>query len=387
MQKPLRLEDFAVSSRTGFLPESDPEHRNGKNPQWHHTARTLPKLMTTGKIRNLIEQLPNFEVESGDLLSLENDMRILSYLGHAYLWGQEWVVKKLPRNLSDAWVLTSERLDRPPILSYPSYCLFNWRRLDASKAPFLGNIQIVENFMGGADEDWFILIHVDIEARAARAIKAIPQLIADAQNGEINGLVNGLEEVHEALKDMNTTMERMPELCDPYIYYTRVRPYIFGTKNNPSIPDGLIYEGHYHNQPQFFRGETGAQSAIVPALDGLLGIYHENDPLKEYLIEMRNYMLPAHRKFIETVENESKVREMVVANREHEALLTAYDNCFEELFRFRAKHFEYAAAYIHKQAAKGNNSTEVGTGGTPFMQYLAKHRDETRIERQMYLHK
>ena len=27
----------------------------------------------------------------------------------------------------------------------------------------------------------------------------------------------------------------MPEKCDPYIYYHRVRPFIFGTKDNPDL--------------------------------------------------------------------------------------------------------------------------------------------------------
>ena len=41
-------------------------------------------------------------------------------------------------------------------------------------------------------------------------------------------------------------------------------------------------------------------------------------------------------------------------------------------------HLEYAARYIQKQAQVGANSTAYGTGGTPFMRYLRKHRDETR---------
>jgi indoleamine 2,3-dioxygenase len=174
----------------------------------------------------------------------------------------------------------------------------------------------------------------------------------------------------------------MPEGCDPYIYYTRVRPYIFGTKNNPAVPNGVVYEGCYDGKAQFFRGETGAQSGIVPTLDGLLGVRHQDDPLKEYLLEMRDYMPPAHRRFLERVENESKVRSRVEQNRSHGPLVEAYNACFDELYAFRAKHLEYAASYIRKQSAQSNNSTAVGTGGTPFMTYLAKHRDETRIEAQ-----
>jgi len=46
------------------------------------------------------------------------------------------------------------------------------------------------------------------------------------------------------------------------IYFHRVRPYIYGWKNNPSLPNGLIYEGvlEYGGQGQILRGETGAQS-------------------------------------------------------------------------------------------------------------------------------
>ena len=42
---------------------------------------------------------------------------------------------------------------------------------------------------------------------------------------------------------MRETLLRMPERCDPYIYYSRVRPYIHGWKNSPSLPQGVVYEG------------------------------------------------------------------------------------------------------------------------------------------------
>ena len=51
-----------------------------------------------------------------------------------------------------------------------------------------------------------------------------------------------------------------------------------------------------------FRGETGAQSSIVPSLDAALGILHKDDPLRTYLVETRDYMPPKHRAFIEAIE-------------------------------------------------------------------------------------
>src|SRR5207244_5215542 len=117
-----------------------------------------------------------------------------------------------------------------------------------------------------------------------------------------------------ALEKMHATMSRMPEFCDPYIYYNRVRPYIHGWKNQPALSQGLIYEGvaEYRGRPQQFRGETGAQSSIVPALDAVLNISHKNDPLREYLMEMRQYMPPAHRAFIEHLEAGPSVRKFVL---------------------------------------------------------------------------
>jgi indoleamine 2,3-dioxygenase len=55
-----------------------------------------------------------------------------------------------------------------------------------------------------------------------------------------------------------------------------------------------------------------------------------------------------------------------------------YNACLASVERFRSLHLEYAASYIFRQAQTDDkNPHAVGTGGTPFMKYLQKHRDET----------
>jgi indoleamine 2,3-dioxygenase len=370
-----------IGSR-GFLPEQDPAV---KLPEafapWERLANELPKLLTTTRIRSQLQKLPRFD--AGALRTgaqIERAMLMLSYLGHAYVWGEPAPPPVLPAGLARPWFAVAQILGRPPILSYASYALHNWRRIEPRGPIALGNIVLIQNFLGGIDEEWFILIHVDIEAKAGAAVKAAVEAQRAAQKDNAKALQTQLVAMATALAAMYDTLSRMPEHCDPYIYYNRVRPYIHGWKNNPALPDGLIYEDvdEYRGQPQKFAGETGAQSSIIPALDAALGVAHEDDPLRPYLLDMRRYMPPAHREFIEKLERDSGVRAFVSKHRGNTELREAYNACVTWVERFRSKHLEYAASYIFKQAQTSlANPTAVGTGSTPFMLYLKKHRDET----------
>jgi indoleamine 2,3-dioxygenase len=312
-------------------------------------------------------------------------MLLLSYLGHGYVWGEREAARRIPENLAMPWFDVAARLGRPPVLSYASYALDNWRRIDRKRPIEMGNLAILQNFLGGADEDWFILIHIDIEARAGRAMRAIPAALTAAARQDAGALTASLGEIEASLSDMIATLRRMPEYCDPYIYYHRVRPYIHGWKNNPALPDGLVYDGvdTYRGKPQKFRGETGAQSGIIPTIDAALGVAHGPDELRSYLMEMREYMPAGHRAFVEAIERRSTVRQVVTgAGGGEKSLTSAYDACLRRVEEFRSIHLEYAASYIFRQAQDASaNPTSVGTGGTPFMPYLKKHRGETRDSR------
>lgn len=367
----------------GFLPAADPLRRLPEDFEaWDEAAAELPKLMLGDRLREHLERLPPFhsaQLESRE--QCERAMLVLSFLGHAYVWGGERPADRLPARLAVPWQRVARRLGRPPVLSYASYALHNWRRLDPPGPVALGNIALLQNFLGGLDEEWFVLVHVDIEARAAPALRALPAAQEAVAHGDADALAAQLHTVAATLDAMIHSLVRMPEHCDPYIYYTRVRPYIHGWKDNPGLPRGLIYEGvkDYAGEPCRLRGETGAQSAIVPALDAALGVAHGDDPLRRYLLEMRDYMPPEQRAFVAMLEGGLSIRDYVLRHRDLKRLRMAYNACLDGLDRFRSTHLEYAGRYVHRQHQCGEaNPTAVGTGGTPFMDYLAKHRQDTR---------
>jgi indoleamine 2,3-dioxygenase len=316
-------------------------------------------------------------------------MRILSFAGHAYVWeAPDQPASTLPPQLAKPWHEVAQRLGRPPVLSYASYALDNWRRLDPAKPIELDNIVLLQNFLGGQDEEWFVVIHIQIERQAGAGLAGLLRAMNGAADDKDEEVLLGLQSLASAQTAMRDTLLRMKERCDPYVYYTRVRPYIHGWKNSPSLPNGLLFQGvsAYAGQPQQFRGETGAQSSIVPCLDAGLGIAHAPDPLTVYLQEMRDYMPPRHRSFLQALEQatDDRGRPLLagyVRDRRlrHPGLWAAYCACVALLAQFREIHIGYADSYIHRQhQAHASNPTGVGTGGTPFMTYLQKHLDETK---------
>jgi len=144
------------------------------------------------------------------------------------------------------------------------------------------------------------------------------------------------------------------------------------------LPHGIIYEDtRYGDQAQAFRGQTGSQSSIVPSMDALMGIGHAVDPLKDFLDQLHIYRPPRHRQFINDVRSHSRLRDYIISKKDQN-LSAAYNAIIQSVADFRTRHLEYAASYINKQQKNATgNDTDVGTGGTPFMKYLKKHRDET----------
>jgi len=242
------------------------------------------------------------------------------------------------------------------------------------------NLELTQKFIKEYDEDWFILIHVDIEMQGGTALQAIAELRTHMGiSAHSMHWHRSLKKLLGSIRAMNETFARMPEKCSSEVYFNTVRPYIFSFED-------VVYEDCFDNKPQNYRGETGAQSSLVPAIQLALGIRHKNSMLTGHLNDMRQYMPFNHRMYLETLEasvepynksfkpdpSTADIRKGVLGV-DSKRVVEVYNECINELWKFRDMHFTYAVDYIHKKV-----DGDKGTGGTPYMTWLKQLNDETK---------
>jgi indoleamine 2,3-dioxygenase len=256
---------------------------------------------------------------------------------------------------------------RPPIVSHASMVLDNWRRLDRDEPISLHNLASLQLFLGGLDESWFYLVTVAIEAVGGPAITALVAALETAEAGRMEEAAAHLEQLAMALGCMVETLRQMPAQCDPHIFFHRIRPFL------TSWPaPGVVYEG-VSERPLALVGGSAAQSSLLQAMDAGLGIAHRSP----FLREMRDYMPPPHRRFIEALEHGPSLRVLVLEHeKRYPALATSYNECIQLLDSFRQTHLEYSVRYILHQAP--DQEAAKGTGGTAFVPFLTQARKETR---------
>lgn len=385
----MKLDQFwAIDQGRGFLPSVDPDEiklRTSYNSsilsELECLAQDMPYYMEKGVAREelisclrkaVLDGLEGYAevLERLDARQLERMNMLFSYFASFYIHATGMPqAKVLPREIAVMLFHINNVLKREPILCYANYCLTNWRRIDKSKPIELGNIELLQHFKNGVgevDESWFILVHVDIEAKAGPAIKAIHD---QSERYMKDGLDKTLDVIFNSLVGINATMNRMEEHCSTELYFDKVRPYIFGFNE-------VVYEG-VSDKPVTHRGETGAQSSIIPAFVTFLGIEHKQSMLTKHLDDMRKYMPYQHRNFLFTLNSNlhaippgiHKVRKYVMKNN---GLVDLYNECVRELVIFRKKHLEYAINYIQKKVTDPR-----GTGGTPYIQWLSELVKET----------
>ncbi|MEO1643744.1 MAG: hypothetical protein AAFR67_01055 [Chloroflexota bacterium] len=334
-------------------------------------SATLSTDIAEGTIRQTLDKLPIYDVTGliaeGQSLAIERACQLYCYFASTYVFmPNAKPATKIPAGVAIPLVQLSDAVERPPILSYAPYTLANWQKIDPHGDIVVDNLRLLQKFIDKRDAAWFTLIHVDIEKRAAPAVGAIPTLLTAVAQNDHDTVSMSLMVIHDALLAMMTTLKRMPEHCHPQVYYHEVRPYIFGFED-------VIYEGveKFGGKAQSFRGETGAQSAIIPALVRALGLSHEETSMTQHLRIMQGYMPRPHRDFIISIDGNA-VRGYIVQQK-NTPLRDVYNETLQQLLAFRKMHLRFAASYIANQSADS-----LGTGGTDFMHWLQQLIDETQ---------
>ncbi len=403
----IKLETYGISQSIGFLPEPDPLVILPQHVEYFRRLNKIreytPRYFGTTGFRRTIDELSSYflvHVEKstcGELQEIERELQnprnarlaklILGSLIQAYVLGSphENVLPHIPEGIAKPMVFVSKFLDVPPILAYQDYALANWERLDCASPVQLGNLMVLQYLLGGLDEAWFILVHVDIEMRMGKVPAAGLALLRGIKNQDTEAIARRLTEIKYGFDAMNATFLRMPEYCSSNIFYERVRPYIHGQKMNPALPNGVIYEGVYI-EPKSYYGETGAQSSIIPLCVALLGIKYPNDWLSKYVDEMHAYMPKGHRDLISDIsklEKHYSVQNFILKHRNtHPFLVDLFLTVLEGGRTFLEQHARFATEYIHRQSAKSTaaNPHNIGTGGSDFMTTLMRHAECWRCE-------
>ncbi len=168
-----------------------------------------------------------------------------------------------------------------------------------------------------------------------------------------------LAKIADAVWRQVAVLRRIPEKMDPALYFKTFRPYIRFFEN-------VMYEG-VSRGPMSFRGETGAQSSIMPMLVALMKIEHRPSMLTNHLKDMRRFMPREHRAVIEEVEAMPSLRDR--ADKE------LYNEVLEAIAAFRLVHYGWAQEYVQQRVDDPR-----GTGGTPYLNWLQQLIDETKAQ-------
>ncbi|MFY9462492.1 MAG: hypothetical protein WAP51_04820 [Candidatus Sungiibacteriota bacterium] len=376
---PDALLEFGIHPERGFLPEPDPAEKLPEELSFlDEYAKELPQWMERGRVREELDRL--WPLKGKHYLLLEDirlrrrALMLYCFFASAYVFekGKESSAR-IPTGIAMPLSTLAWWLDVPPILAYQSYALANWRRKDPNGPLVVENMENLVNFVTIPDEWGFILPHVEINAKAATAMRTAFPLMEAVEKGASDLVEAYLWEIGYSVGAMVATLAKIRKYCDPSVYYREVRPYIQKFVN-------VIYLGvkKYGGEPQSFNGESGAQDSNLPSLDALLGIRHrapeDNEELKRFLWfleEAQKYMPVGHRRFIKTLRENSRVREFVL--RSNPRVKEAYNFGVERIADFRHGHLGLAIDYIHKPMPQET----LGTFGTPFMKWLNWLREET----------
>ncbi|KAI1858652.1 hypothetical protein JX265_010745 [Neoarthrinium moseri] len=400
-------EQYGIGAKTGFLPPNPPLTTLPSTyyAPWEDIANNLPLLVREQRLRKVIRKLP--VLETNRLQSRQEYERahtVLSFLLHAYVWGDEDVATVVPPPLSIPFTRICQVLDLPTVAIYASVVLWNFTFIDKSDHLDFSDpakLRSSLTFTGLPDESWFYMISAAIEARGAPIIFDVMQALQAALKDDCCRVIETLHRYRTGLKDIACLFDRMYEGCSPEHFCDSIRPFLSGwTKirgGSTGEVDGLRFDmGNSRTSYMASSyGPSNAQCSLIQFFDVSLGVSHRpkhqtevSQHAGDYLHDMRKYMPIYHRKFLEHVENVPNLRHFVQLHPNNSELVSAYDSAIAGLTELRDRHLRMVLRYINIEGpdeksqgagAEADDPVRVaeGTGGTQAVPFLTETRAHT----------
>jgi indoleamine 2,3-dioxygenase len=407
---------FNVSCGNGFLPIKEPIVRLPL--QYNELQRIIDNLHVMksedekgilGKPNEIVVQIPNIP-NYKDIIENETDVFILQALYRAYtfitsgftleLSYQEFMKNGnygqardlLPAYIAEPLVLVSNKLQAYPWLDYHyAYSLGNYVKKNPDEGLHWKNLDMACKFVGSSDEIGFIMVHVYINEMSPQLVRSVMEYgrasrsgtsvecYLDASDHVFNRTVLYVPQediVNEHLQECGLVMTEMNKrrrdmwTASRHERYNDFRVFIMGIKGNDKIfPNGLTYENCFNNEPQYYRGQTGAQDSIIPMMDIFTGIvdYYPDNQLTQYLLDLRSYRPVCVQNFFNDLREHYKTNNIFEQLKNHsnyEGLIYLL-KIVDEVYLFRNGHWQFVQKYI-----MSNTKYAFATGGTPITTWL-----------------
>ncbi|TGZ59362.1 hypothetical protein CRM22_009115 [Opisthorchis felineus] len=313
------LSNYQLSEKSAAVLESPLTKLPDGYEPWNTIISILPELFRNGSLRDYVSELP---LLSADNLHSHAELRlahkILAFVTSAYVWlkGETDKPKSIPAQLAIPLVETSEKLGLHPITTHQDLVLGNCLYVGENETPRL--IHAPTHHAGWKP---FIELGGRIEIAFAPCLPAILTAI-DAQNPlDMDRIAQSLGQISKAFESMSECIHLFYEQLDPREFYVDMRPILSGWSS------GLHYEGvtglgcdhlpndsvaHEKRRKIACAGPSAAQSICLQAADAVLQIKHNLDD-EQFFEQMRTYMIPEHRQFLEDVAKQSRIRQIVLA--------------------------------------------------------------------------
>lgn len=188
------------------------------------------------------------------------------------------MIQRLPSCIATPLIVVTGHFGIRPAAAFAGVCLWNFRQLQPGKGrgdP--DNLACLISFTGTEDESWFYMVSVAIEAEGAAAIPWMLEAMAAVHRRDYAVVTSRLQDFARCVRTLVQLLSRMRDNCQPSVFYERIRPLLAGSKNNPALPNGIIYEGNDTRGVERYRkyaGGSNAQSSLIQFFDAVLGITH-----------------------------------------------------------------------------------------------------------------